>query len=363
MSNSDGSVGAFASDIAVVIPSFNSAPWLPSTLDALEEAARVAGITVNVIVVDDGSTDGTAELLRDRPASHSMAVSVVTQGNRGRFAARFVGASTATAAHIILLDSRVLMHPDSIRYLLERLAEPGSLRAWNGHIEIDEQAPLIGRLWEVLTHIFWRDYLAKPRPMHITLDNFDRMPKGTTLFAVDRHLFLEACERAWPTADTHLVSDDTSLLRALVAVTPIQIDPGFAATYRPRTSFGPFMRHTLDRGTLFVDSYAGTTLARSLALIALAAAPLVGVLVIAIALVAGQAWIAIAIAAVAVIALGIPPVVGARCGAPRRALLAYALFIIPFGLAFWVGLVRGLVIHRAAFARRQPSTQASEVSP
>ena len=39
------------------------------------------------------------------------------------------------------------------------------------------------------------------------------MPKGTTLFAVDRHLFLEACERAWPTADTHLVSDDTSLQR------------------------------------------------------------------------------------------------------------------------------------------------------
>lgn len=363
MSTSDGSVGAFASDIAVVIPSFNSAPWLPSTLTALDDAARAAAVTVAVIVVDDGSTDCTADLLRDRATSPNLAVSVLTQPNGGRFAARFAGASTATATHVLLLDSRVLVHPDSLRYLLAQLAEANSRRAWNGHIEIDRHAPLMGRLWEVLTHIFWREYLAHPRAMDITVDNFDRMPKGTTLFAVDRRLFLDACERAWPQADTHLVSDDTTLLRALVGMTPIRIDPGFSATYRPRTSFGPFMRHTRDRGTLFVDSYAGTTLGRSLALVGLAGAPLVALTIMVIALVVGQAWIAIAIAGAAVLALGIPLVVGARCGAPRRALLAYGLFIIPFGLAFWAGLVRGLVIHRAAFARRQPGTEASEDSP
>lgn len=351
MSSSDDSAVVVATDITVVIPSLNSAPWLLSTLDALDAAARMAGVRIPAIVVDDGSTDNTAAVLRDRGTSLSVTVSVITQPNRGRFAARFAGATAATTPYILLLDSRVLLHIGSIRRLRENLQSTAPALAWNGHIEIDPDAPLVGRLWEVLTHIFWREYLAHPRPMDITSENFDRMPKGTTVFAVDRELFLDTCRSAWPQAHTALVSDDTMLLRALTAATPIRIDPGFSATYRPRTSFGPFMRHTFDRGTMFVDSYAGTTTARSVALIGLAILPIIVLMSIAFTAINGL-WGGIAgvVSAVALVLI-IPLVVAARCGAPHRALLAWTLYVVPFGAAFWAGLVRGLVIHRDAFAR------------
>lgn len=360
MSTMDDSVIGGAPDISVVIPSFNSAKWLPSTLDALDLAAQAAGITASVIVVDDGSTDETAELLHHRRPTPNIRLSVVSQTNSGRFMARYNGAQTATSPFVLLLDARVLLHAESLRYLLERLAEPGACRAWNGHIEIDKDAPLSGRLWEVLTHIFWRGYLRDPRPMDITVENFDRMPKGTGVFAVDRVLFLAACKAAWPQADALLVSDDTALLRHLAHVTPIRIDPGFSATYRPRTTFSAFLKHTLDRGTLFVDSYAGTTLARSLALVALGAAPLLALSVALLALSSGLPGLALGVLGLSLLALLVPLVLGAICGAPRRALLAFGVLILPFGLAFWAGLVRGLVIHRGAFVRGSLRTDSPE---
>jgi hypothetical protein len=67
----------------------------------------------------------------------------------------------------------------------------------------------------------------------------------------------------------------------------------------------------------------------------------------AIVLVATSSWTAlIVLAALAVVALLALPVVAAFRHAPGRAIAAFVAFVVPFGIWFWAGLARGVVVHR-----------------
>jgi hypothetical protein len=258
----------------------------------------------------------------------------------------------------------VLIDPDSLRYLFDRLAEDPEGTVWNGHVRTDASAPLVGRFWEVPTHIFWASYLRRPRPMDITPQNFDSVPKGTGTFLAPTALLRDAFLATWPSDDARLVSDDTKLLRLLVESHPIRLDPGFSAVYRPRTTLRGFISHTFDRGTLFVDSYAGTTAIRSFILVALAALPILFAGACIMLALSGSAFSALAaVGAVVLIALAplIPAAVN-RC--PPRALLAYIVILPVFVLPFWAGVVRGILLHRKAFTRRgHTSTISKETNP
>ncbi|MDJ0778289.1 MAG: glycosyltransferase family A protein [Gammaproteobacteria bacterium] len=84
--------------ISVVIPAYNRAYCLPRALDSVR--AQTSPVD-EIIVVDDGSDDGSAEILaRDYPA-----VRVLRQANRGVSAARNRGISAAQHDWIALLDS------------------------------------------------------------------------------------------------------------------------------------------------------------------------------------------------------------------------------------------------------------------
>ena len=71
--------------VVVVIAAYNEAPGLPSVLDELP--ATVAGLAVDVVVVDDGSTDGTAAVVEAHPRARLVAPPV----NRGQGAALRLG--------------------------------------------------------------------------------------------------------------------------------------------------------------------------------------------------------------------------------------------------------------------------------
>ena len=68
-------------DVSVIVPVFNKARFLPVLLDSLA-AQDVTGITFDVICVDDGSTDGSGEILDRYAASHSW-LRVIHQPNSG----------------------------------------------------------------------------------------------------------------------------------------------------------------------------------------------------------------------------------------------------------------------------------------
>jgi glycosyltransferase involved in cell wall biosynthesis len=86
--------------IAVVIPTFQRAATVRRAVDSVLAQEGVSGI--EVVVVDDGSTDGTAAVLS---AIDDDRVQVVHQANRGRCDARNAGARAASAPVLTFLDS------------------------------------------------------------------------------------------------------------------------------------------------------------------------------------------------------------------------------------------------------------------
>lgn len=337
--------------LSVVIPSFNSAPWLPSTLGALAAAVRRAQIAVEVIVVDDGSTDDTAAVLRDEAAGFPGQLVVATQPNSGRFIARWAGLQQARADTVMLLDSRVIVAPEALAHYVQASREEPTKRAWNGYVITDPSAPLVGLFWEVPTRVFWGRFLRRPQPFDLTRETFDAAPKGTGMFIADRRVLEEAFRAGWPEGDARLVSDDTKILRHIADTRTIRLDPGIAATYRPRTTLEGFISHSFDRGTLFVDSYAGTSLLRSSVLLLLAALPVLTIAAVILLSVTGHAGMALALVVALIIAALIPVIVAAVNRCPRRGLLAYIVCLPVFVVPFWLGLVRGILIHRGAFLR------------
>ncbi|AYF99519.1 glycosyltransferase family A protein [Protaetiibacter intestinalis] len=333
-------------ELSVVIPTFNAAPWLSSTLDAMIEAVVRSGMTAEIIVVDDGSTDETSLVLEGFRERTVVPLRVISQNNRGRFLARWAGVSAAAAHRVLLLDARVVLDAGSLAHVA---AHP-EVESWNGHVVTDPATPLVGRFWEVPTSVFWRHYLARPRPIDITSQLFDRVPKGTGCLIIGRDEYLRVAREEWPDeATAHLVSDDTKLLRSLVASAPLRLDPGFAAVYRPRTSVPSFLSHAFTRGTLFVDSYAGTTRGRNLALVALIALPPLALFTVVVLAGVG-AWGAFASLLVAVVlALAALPVAALLARCSWRPVLSYLVYVLPFGAVFWAGLTRGAVVHRSAF--------------
>jgi hypothetical protein len=103
--------------VAVVIPSWNSAALLPALLDSL----AADGEEVELLVVDNGSRDGTLDLLRERRVEH-----MALPANVG-FAAAVNRGVAATAAPLVLsLNADTVLVPGAIGTLAAALAaDPG----------------------------------------------------------------------------------------------------------------------------------------------------------------------------------------------------------------------------------------------
>lgn len=84
--------------IAVVIPAYNAARFLP---DAIASVRAQTGPPLVIVVVDDGSTDGTADVAESLGAG----IRVIRQPNRGPAAARNAGVAATDAPLIAFLDA------------------------------------------------------------------------------------------------------------------------------------------------------------------------------------------------------------------------------------------------------------------
>ncbi|MDQ2632089.1 MAG: glycosyltransferase family 2 protein [Actinomycetota bacterium] len=104
--------------VAVVIPSWNSAQLLPRCLDSI--AAQEA--EVELFVVDNGSSDGSVALLRERGVEH-----VALPRNTGFAAAVNLGVSRVRAAAVLVLNADAVLEPGCIGALARRLASDPSL--------------------------------------------------------------------------------------------------------------------------------------------------------------------------------------------------------------------------------------------
>ena len=102
--------------VSVIIPGYNAAPYVRETLESVR---RQSWHDLEVIVVDDGSTDGTAQIVE---AFEGLHIILIRQPNRGQTAALNAGLAHATGDFVQYLDADDLIDPDKIETQLARLA-------------------------------------------------------------------------------------------------------------------------------------------------------------------------------------------------------------------------------------------------
>jgi glycosyltransferase involved in cell wall biosynthesis len=101
--------------VSVIIPCFNER----ETIEQIVRAVRASPIPdIEIIIVDDGSTDGTADILREKVAALSNHI-IHRPRNEGKGAALRDGIAAATGEVIVIQDADLEYSPDDYPVLLE----------------------------------------------------------------------------------------------------------------------------------------------------------------------------------------------------------------------------------------------------
>jgi glycosyltransferase involved in cell wall biosynthesis len=124
--------------ISFIVPAYNEESLIGPTLAAIHAAARDSGEPYEVIVVDDGSTDRTAEVARECGAR------VVRVDCRQIAGTRNAGAREAAGEILIFVDADTVIAPPTLRATLAALAA-GAV-AGGASLRLDGQIPWHGRL-------------------------------------------------------------------------------------------------------------------------------------------------------------------------------------------------------------------------
>ena len=109
--------------VSVVIPVYNEQDSLPELLRRTDAACRQLGRAYEIVLVDDGSRDGSAELLQEAaeaPDSHVLAV--ILNRNYGQHAAIMAGFEQCRGDLVITLDADLQNPPEEIPRLVEQAA-------------------------------------------------------------------------------------------------------------------------------------------------------------------------------------------------------------------------------------------------
>jgi glycosyltransferase involved in cell wall biosynthesis len=109
------------SSISVIIPTYNCAQWLER---AVQSVLSQGFQELEVIIVDDGSTDATAKMVK--PWVASGAVKYIFQQNRGLPASRNAGARVATGEYLAFLDADDALAPGALRQMSEAMDQSGA---------------------------------------------------------------------------------------------------------------------------------------------------------------------------------------------------------------------------------------------
>ena len=107
--------------VSVIIPTYNRSQTLSNAIDSVLAQQSKA---LEVVVVDDGSTDETQDLL----GKYEGKIKVITQSNQGVSAARNAGINAALGEWIALLDSDDIWHKDKLSRQLETIEQNPTAR-------------------------------------------------------------------------------------------------------------------------------------------------------------------------------------------------------------------------------------------
>jgi glycosyltransferase involved in cell wall biosynthesis len=232
----------------VIVPVFNGEDTIGECIKSLLDQKGVThGKDYSILVVDDGSTDRTQQIVKSFPVGL-----IDLPENQGRIVARLTGARRAETDRILFVDSRVNLPDDTI----------GKLDGFDGHpavigemdpVETKYESPIHTILYLIRRRYYGKEFFPIAGDLLIIQQNFSRAPKGTAVLLIDRDLFIKLT----PERTGKDVNDDTLLFHSLVFVHKISLlrTSRLFFRYSPRTSPRQFSSWLFHRGVRFSDFY------------------------------------------------------------------------------------------------------------
>ncbi|MGI5133596.1 MULTISPECIES: bifunctional polysaccharide deacetylase/glycosyltransferase family 2 protein [unclassified Streptomyces] len=129
--------------VSVIVPAYNESAGIEAAVRSL----LASNHPVEIIVVDDGSTDGTADLVE----SLHLPVRVIRQQNAGKPAALNTGLAAATWDLVVMVDGDTVFEPDTVRTIVQPFADP-RVGAVSGNAKVVNRGGLLGR-WQHIEYV------------------------------------------------------------------------------------------------------------------------------------------------------------------------------------------------------------------
>lgn len=125
--------------VSIIVPVYNGEQFLER---ALKSAFSQTYANVEVVVINDGSTDNTLKILKEYEKEHSN-LKVLNQSNGGEGKARNRGVQVAHGTYIAFLDADDYMHPNMIEIMLESMYKNKTEIAICSYNIVDENGSFI----------------------------------------------------------------------------------------------------------------------------------------------------------------------------------------------------------------------------
>jgi cellulose synthase/poly-beta-1,6-N-acetylglucosamine synthase-like glycosyltransferase len=137
----------FQPPVSVLIPAYNEESVIVYTINSVLESDYP---NLEVIVVNDGSTDGTGDLL-DEQFGRNPAVRVIHQPNRGKSAALSHALAEASSGIIVTIDADTSVEPDAVTKLVRHFVNP-RVGAVAGNVKVGNRISWLTR-WQALEYV------------------------------------------------------------------------------------------------------------------------------------------------------------------------------------------------------------------
>lgn len=108
-------------ELSVVIPVYNEEENLPELIDRCLASCRKTGCRFEIILVDDGSQDGSRDLILQAAEDHPEVVGLILNRNYGQHAAVYAGLSHSVGEIVVTLDADLQNPPEEIPKLVREM--------------------------------------------------------------------------------------------------------------------------------------------------------------------------------------------------------------------------------------------------
>ncbi len=112
-------------DLSVVIPSFNEEESIPELVDWISRVTEKHKLSYEIILIDDGSTDDSWNVIRSEKAKNKNIRGIRFQRNYGKSAALHIGFGAAIGNVVMTMDADLQDSPDEIPEFYKMITEEG----------------------------------------------------------------------------------------------------------------------------------------------------------------------------------------------------------------------------------------------